>query len=177
MNPLLSVWFNAGKTIDYYESRGWDEKLNNIIFFIVGLTVALDILLLDSINTPTKLLVLAPLAILIGGLLKFTLPRVLKLIGRIWKGNAELTSITGVVALSFVPHGFLFIYKALSLMAYSEPRVLLSLEYVVWLFEIKILIVGIARVQRFTYVIAALNIFLPSIIVTILYLVFSSQPD
>lgn len=92
--------------------------------------------------------------------------------GKIWKGQATKRNIDTVIALSLIPEILKFVNLTLRF-AFQEDFGIIHINYTLTIIcaiiSIRILIIGLARVQKFGYGISVLNLFLPQLIIAILY--------
>lgn len=96
-------------------------------------------------------------------MLGLVIPGLIKLFGKIWKGKSTLRKMVNVCSLSLFPLCLVLIYQISIFVFGLEP----SLEnlnygiiYLLWLWSFGLLIIGVAKIQRFKYGIALLNILL-----------------
>lgn len=105
--------------------------------------------------------------------LGFLLPWLLLKIGRLWKGQGEMKSMQKVIGLAQIPYLLIVIVQIIPLLFGEMPtpdNISYALQFIVWVFSIRILIIGVARVQKFNHSLALLNIlmmFIPVLIVVL----------
>ena len=101
--------------------------------------------------------------------LRYVVPSLYLLIGRIWAGKATLPQMIMVMSLALIPEVIYLMYTLLMLAASGE---VVEVNYLVrlvgWVFTIRILVIGFSRIQGFSYVFALMNLFLPGIILVVL---------
>jgi hypothetical protein len=177
INPYINIWTRTSQTIDYLLVHGLNRKLLNLNFLIAGLTAGLA-----SVGEANAfavfgitgglffLLVLTLLALLV---FKYLFPYMYLLIGKIWNGKATFRQVVLIVSLAFIPE-ILFLGYILILFAISGEIVEVNylIRLVGGIFSIRILVIGLAKIQEFKYGLALLNLFLPAIILIVLGLLF-----
>ncbi len=110
-------------------------------------------------------------------ILGFIMPGLVKLVGRIWNGESTMRQMVNVYSLSSIPFGLLLIFQLILFALFAlgkDPlleRVNTGLSYILWLWSFGLLIIGISKIQRFSYGMALLNIlisYLPVFVIGIL---------
>ena len=93
--------------------------------------------------------------------------------GKIWKGEATKRNIDTVLSLSLIPEVFKFIYLTgkviVSNGSLNDLQISGALTIICLILSLRILLIGLSRVQKFSYGFALLNIFVPQLVLTILY--------
>ncbi len=175
-NPYFTIWFRPVKTID--------SILSNRIAFDYRIPILLAAI---SENFDNKIseefgfgLIGSILILLIFvGLGYFIIAHffpwwVLK-IGKIWNGKSKLKDMQIIFGLANIPISLILIYQLLGLFLgeiISKVDVNYGLQVILWIFFIRILIIGIAKTQGFTYGMAIVNMALSIIPFIILELMF-----
>ena len=93
--------------------------------------------------------------------------------GKIWKGQATKNEIDTVVSLSFIPY-LIVLLHTITMLLFSlgdfssiyENNILLL---VVYLFSLRTILLGIAKVQKFSYGLSVLSIWLLPMIIVMIY--------
>lgn len=81
-----------------------------------------------------------------------------------------MKQMVNVCAISYIPFSLILIYQFSLFLFGIDPtfvRVNAGISYVLWLWSFGLLIIGVAKVQRFTYGMALLNILLSNLPVLI----------
>ncbi len=87
-------------------------------------------------------------------------------------GRGTKDELRMIVSLSCIPTSLSIIYLLVAILIPGEEFYTYGgIDLLVWIFSLRILIVGVAKIQKISYVFALMNICVPSILVTILYLV------
>lgn len=181
MNVYRTIWLQPKKTLEKTVAQKPLQPLFITPIIIIGLSVALD--LYPEINSFSGyeddnywvLLFVVPIGIgsaflLIG----YLMPSLIKLFGRIWKGKATLRQLANVCSLSFIPSGLVLIHQIVHFSIGIDPylaQVNQGMHFLLWLWSLRLLIIGVAKVQKFSYGMALLNIFvgfLPLLIIGLL---------
>ena len=170
MNVYRTIWLQPKKTLEKTVAQKPLQPLFITPIIIIGLSVALD--LYPEINSFSGyeddnywvLLFVVPIGIgsaflLIG----YLMPSLIKLFGRIWKGKATLRQLANVCSLSFIPSGLVLIHQIVHFSIGIDPNldhVNEGIQFVLQLWSLGLMIIGVAIVQKFSYGMALLNIFL-----------------
>lgn len=177
MNPYINIWFKTRKTIDDKIQSNWVHDYGFTPYLIYGLTLAIETysdLLFLKFNTILILIIAIALGFVSAIITRAIGVNILFYIGKIWKGKASKSEIDTVLSLSLIPNilvsSYLVLAMALSfgeVMTFKENNIIVLVMY---FFGLRILIFGIARVQKFSYGLAVLNIFVPQLIIVFIYL-------
>ncbi|AMM50448.1 hypothetical protein TH61_03575 [Rufibacter sp. DG15C] len=173
MNPYTKIWTKTSATIDFLLENGLSTSLLNLNFLIAGLTASLLSVGEDKVfatfGVAGGLVFLLFQTVLIWLALKFLLPYMYLLIGKMWNGKATFHQMALIVSLAFIPE---VIYLTYVLVLFAVSGEIIEVNYLIrligWVFTIRILVIGIAKVQGFNYVFALMNLFLPAIILGVL---------
>ncbi len=180
MNPYQTIWLNPKKTFTNFVVNNESQSLYAVPIIIMGLSFGLDLTpkisgLFDDEFMWWILFITIPggigISFLILGLI---LPGLVKFVGQIWNGESTMRQIVNVYSISSIPYGLILIYQLLLLTNDQDPlfeRVNAGLSYIIWLWSFGLLIIGISKIQRFSYGMALLNIllsYLPILILGIL---------
>ncbi len=179
MNPYQTIWLNPKQTFTDFVVNNESQSLFALPIIILGLSWGLD--LMPEINAILSdefvwwsLLITIPAGIGTAFLLLgFIIPGLVKLVGRIWKGASTMRQMVNVYSISSIPIGLLLIYQLILFTTGEDPsldRVNAGLSYILWLWSFGLLIIGVSKIQRFSYKMALLNIllsYLPILIIGI----------
>lgn len=179
MNPYNSIWINPRVTFAEVADR---EKQSILVLPIIGnglifgLDAYPDIASLFAEGEKIWAFFLAlPFGVGLSFLmLGFIIPSLIRLSGKIWKGESTLRKMVNVCSLSFLPFSFILLYQVSFFSFGGDPKVdslNYGVVYLFWLWSFGLLIIGVAKTQRFTYGVAFLNIlisYLPFLILGLL---------
>lgn len=179
MNPWVTIWTNTTETIDKFKDSDWVNRAGFLPYFIFGINAASEAEIPRLLGYGVKSEGLVPVVsimlivgILAGIILKVLWVNVIFFFGKIWKGQASRRNIDTVVSLCLFPEIFKLINLILNILiqdSMEEARINNALLIICYIIGFRILIIGLARVQRFSYGIAILNIFTPQLTLGILY--------
>ena len=179
MKPFLSIWTKTRLTFQFLEKR--DEKENdfmiNILFFLTsvyaGFSLSFDINKILGINYYVTLI----FSLFISGFLglfiwKFILSFIIWGAGKIFQGQASIKEIRLALAYSAVPNlvhlviGLILIIPAIildnnGLIGYQHPVTI----YVFWILAFRILVIGLAYFNKYSFGYALLTIIIPMVII------------
>jgi hypothetical protein len=168
MNPCVAIWTKPRATIDYVASRRWGGGAQFLPFALVGINgVATEdfLLFLPIENFATAALFIVLVGSLIGVLVSLIWTRILHLSGKIWNGRASIRSVEKVFALAFVPEIIITIHWISMALANPnhdiQPNVYSPLYFICNIITWRIMLIGLARTQKFSYGTAIVSIFLP----------------
>jgi hypothetical protein len=173
-SPYISVWFQPKKTVEKILNNEI-EFTHQIPIILVGFAV-----FIGQLNDPKRLGFIFPYLVMVFGIvfmylfLAQLMPWLLIKAGKLWNGTADFKQMQKVVALAQVPIVVIVIYQLIFLMfgqIVDFDDVNYALLFIQWVFSIRILLVGIAKVQNFSYGFALLNFvfsILPFIILRLL---------
>lgn len=160
-NPYFSVWFKSGETINKVLAGDVSFK-----FYIPILLAALSAFIGDwkggSIFVGSLIVIVVGTAMLYFISSHF-LPWLILKTGNIWKGQANMRKLKLVFGLAHIPLLPILILQLLTLpLGQIQPpdNVNNVVQIIAWIFNVRILIIGISKVQGFTYGLAILNIVL-----------------
>lgn len=178
MNPFRTIWLNPKKTFEEFVVNNEDQTLFATPVIILGVSFGLDIStdLVDVMGTRWASL-LAGIPIGIGlsfFIMAFVIPGMIKLFGRIWKGPATMRQLVNVCSIAYIPFCLILVHQIALLLVGedgTQEQVNQGISYILWLWSFGLLIIGVAKVQHFSYGMALLNILisdLPFIIIGLL---------
>lgn len=169
MNPYQTIWLNPKRIFTDSVVNNESQSLFALPIIIMGLSLGLDMTpeinaLFDDEFVWWCLLITIPAGVGIAFLvLGFIMPSLVKLVGRIWNGKSTMRQMVNVYSISSIPFGLLLIYQILLFALDEDPlldRVNAGLSYILWLWSFGLLILGISKIQGFSYGMALLNILL-----------------
>ncbi len=162
-NPYFTVWFSTKTTIDNILTK--QVKFRYYAPILLAVMSSFLGSIKDIIAVFDELLyALIPgvIFILLGYLgLSRLLPWLMSQAGRIWDGKSNIHELRVVIGLAQVPVCLVLIEQCTflflgELKAYWEVNI--GIQWLAWIFYTRILIIGIARTQGFSYGIAFLNL-------------------
>jgi hypothetical protein len=175
MKTIFSIWTKPKTTFEFLETQDEEKTDKNInwLFFIIpmsaGFMNANDINRILNVNYFVGLFIAMLVSGLIGLLLfKHFFSLIIWLAGKIFQGKATKEEIQLVVAYSFVPNlvylifGLLLIIPAIifdniGLISYQHPITI----FIIWIFTLRIMIIGLAKFNEYSYGYAILTIIIP----------------
>lgn len=184
MKPIFSIWFRPRKTFDSLAQRGDKNNANiNVIFFLIsmsaGFPLANDFKIIFEINYYVALVFALILSGLSGLLILNTLfTYSIWGVSKLFEGKATKYQIRLVLAYSLVPNliplisGLILIVPAvvlndIELITNQNPIA----TFIIWIFTTRIILIGLAFFNKYSYGYALLNIIIPiGILQGILYL-------
>jgi len=169
MNYFTNVWFNTSKLVDFGIEKGWNFKQAFVGYFIACLSVFISVPKLDFLGNAG--FILYPIiALVFAVILSYIVPAVFFFIGKIWKGKRTFRDYRIIFGLSLIPEIINLIYKSFSYAILDDPEKENGiLTLLITVISVRILTIGIAKTQKFSYDIALLNVLLPSIIFGLIY--------
>ena len=177
MKSIFTIWTKTRQTFQLIEMRDENENdfMIHILFFLTpmyaGFSNSYDInkLLRVDVNYYFVLII----SLLISGFLglfvyKYVFSYIIWGVGKIFQGKATINEIRLALAYSFIPNlillliGLILIIIAIiidntGLIGYQHPITL----YVLWIFTIRILVIGLAHFNKYSYGYAILTIVIP----------------
>ncbi|RIJ45919.1 YIP1 family protein [Maribellus luteus] len=180
MKPIISIWIKTRQTFQLIEKR--DEKENDfmihILFFLTsmyaGFSMSFDInkILGLEINYYFVLII----SLIVSGLLglfayKYILSYIIWGAGKIFQGKASINEIRLALAYSIIPHlvhlliGVILLIPAIildnkGLIGYQHPVTI----YILWIFALRILVIGLAYFNKYSFGYALLTVIIPAAI-------------
>ena len=174
-SPYFTVWFSPTKTINDVLS---DEIKFSFHYPIIVLAISAsfgdDISKEFGFGLFGSFLVLLLLTSLFYLIIAFFIPWWILKAGNLLKGKSKLKDLRIVFGLASIPFTLTLAYQLLSLsignyLNYEEVKY--PIQFIVWIFYIRTLIIGIAKSQKFSYGFAIVNLFISSIPFIILKLI------
>lgn len=168
MNPYKTIWRKTSETVDYLLIHGLDKKMMNLNFLIAGLATALQSIgennIFDALGPFHGFVLLIALTGFAWLLVKYLLPFLYLLTGKIWSGRASLNQVMLIMSLSLIPE---ILYLSYMLITFALSGEITEVNYLVrlvgWLFSVRILVIGLSKVQGFSYGLSLLNVLFPII--------------
>ena len=180
MNIYKTIWIAPKKTLEEFGSK----NVNNSLFFLplifTGFIFAFDISsdiskVFEMKNSFLSLLFSLPIGIGLAFLgFALIIPWLINLFGKIWKGSSTMRQMVNVCSISLIPLNLLLVNQIVLFVFGYEPsleQVNAGLYYILSFWAFALLIIGVSSVQKFSYVIALLNIlisYLPLLIIGLL---------
>lgn len=183
-NPYLTIWTKPKETFETFFSEREGNPTYGFPFVVNGISLGLfngaNTVAIFNIN-PTlydkfiaytfSIAVSIGLVYLFLGLIQ---PWFVQVIGQLWKGQASRNKIANVNSLSIIPYCLVLLYQLILLIQWQEPLINEGIHYLIWLLSFRILVMGVAMVQKFSYGLALLNILLSLLPFGLLRLVLNS---
>ena len=176
-NPYFTIWFNPKTTIDNiltekvrfrYYTPILLAVMSGFLGTITDITAVFDELLYALVS--------GVIFIALGYLaLSRLLPWLIHRAGRIWNGKSNIHELRVIVGLAQVPVCLVLIEQCIFLLfgeLKADWEVNIGIHWLVWVFYMRILIIGVARTQGFSYGIAFLNLIIGVLPVFVIRLMF-----
>lgn len=183
MDPYRTIWFAPKRTFDNFFREEMKQPVYFLPFLIMGVSFAINLtsetgsLIGDGSQIWTSAIMI-PIGIGVAYLsFALILPSLTKLFGVIWKGTASMRQMTNVYAIAVIPHCIVLIYQVILFTSGKEPSfdsVNAGVDFILRLWTFSLLIIGVARIQGFSYSLAALNVILTYLPFLIIGLLMSS---
>lgn len=169
MNYFTNVWFNTAKLADYGIEKGWNFNKAFLGYFIAGLSVFISLPKLDLVGN-WGFLFYPIISFIFAVVFSYVGPAIFYFIGNIWIAQRSFKDYRAVMGLSLYPEVLNLVYHAFSYVVLDDPEKENGiLTLLITLLSVRILTIGIAKTQKFSYGLALLNVLLPSIIVGLVY--------
>ena len=176
-NPYLYIWFKTPKTIDSILTG----KTRFTFYLPIILTIcSLLISILDdliALGGTFAIGIITIVVALVYLIFAYLIPRLIILTGKIWNGKSGVPELKIIVGLAQIPM-LLILAEQIVFLLLGEilPHwsANIALQWLVWIFYLRIMIIGLAKVQGFNYTIALLNLiisFSPIYIIDLIILV------
>jgi vacuolar-type H+-ATPase subunit I/STV1 len=174
MKTLFTIWTKPGKTLDYLDQKNYhdiDSSLN--VLYYLGLLGFLIPYVVNKYKvTENYQFAFLIFGVLVGGFLgvlflKYVYVFLFWIIGRVLQGKATKQQIRIVLAYFMIP-GLInltialiliiiaIIIKDIEIVGYQNPFT----QFVIWIFGIRTLIIGLSKYNAYSYGYAIINIFL-----------------
>jgi hypothetical protein len=171
VNLFRDIWFNTEKTIDHCRSQPeniqvYYQLLPSLFafaeFFEYVRRFGWELFPLFLIALPAVTIVL----------FKYLYPWIVLRVGRLMSGAARLDEIRLIFYLCSIPSAILVLFYTLEILVPGDQTARAALfEIIVWIFTVRILVIGISRVQKISYTFAVMNLAIPHIIFVAIYLI------
>ena len=174
MKTLITIWTKPGDTFDYLNKMEKD-KLGltlDILFVLSSLSIMAPIIVHDFLKAETFNVYITAIVILISGVVgalffKFIYAFITWAFAKLLQGEATIKQIRIIIAYTLVPQLIdLVIFLALTIIAFvnNDAEIATSqnplTQIVIWFFEIRIMIIGLSRYNKYTYGSALINVIL-----------------
>ena len=170
MNPFREIWFNTGRCIDYFLIKENRRPYLEELVWIQGLTSGLLLFLAYDSSVKFFYLIAPPVVTVL--FLRFFCPWLLLKTGKLMNGHATREELKLVVSLSSIPYLLSLFYIFLATIIPGKRDYQNGIiDILIWIFVWRILIIGVAKTQRISYVFALMNIAIPAIVLIIFYLI------
>jgi len=167
MKLYLDIWLQPTKTITELLSRESKDRVPYIPFLIFGISMGLDLaqdimvqMDLENIFVATTFTI--PISILlIFVIFRFTIPFMIRTAGLLWKGAASHRQLAKACSISLIPYFFILIAQLILILTESEissRSFEFSARSLIILWSFSLLIIGVAKAQKFSYGFALVNI-------------------
>ena len=180
MKPILSIWFKPKETFDLLLENINKDNNYLLIFYGIALTIAIPAVLVEKSLFELGIIYLISLIFLgsfIGGLmLQYIWVYIFWIFGKILQGKADQKQIRVVLAYSILP----FIFKSFIMLLrviikfgteFSFKDIVLFdnlTNFILAVLYLRFFVIGLSKVQKFSYGYALINILLPIIILGVL---------
>jgi hypothetical protein len=149
--PYFFFGINAASESDIPKLIGYETKAEGLIISLI--TIAL-------------------LGLIGGIMLRAVWVNLIYYFGKIWRGQASRKNIDTVISLCLIPEIFKLanlIFRYIILDSIEDAKINYALTIICFLIGFRILLIGLSRVQKFSYGISVLNVFVPQLILGALY--------
>lgn len=172
MKIFRDIWFNTGNCIDYFLQEKNQKPFLKELIWIQGAQTGLFVFLESS--SQLKFLWLVVTSVLFVIVYRYFLPWVLFRTGRLMKGQASFHQLQLVVSFSSVPALVSLLFAIVALLIPGETHHKFQLvEWIVWIFTWRILLIGVAKVQKISYEFALMNILIAPLLILVVYLLIT----
>ena len=181
MNPYKTIWFKTSKTYDFVLKENHEIFGLDYIAFIVVLIVSIPHSLNYFYNSNNEELFFSILLFVIGTfggaiILALFIVFIYWGFGKILQGRATRRQIRKVYFLSLLPFVFVSIFvliRAVVLITYDKPYFEMSYgiyvaQTIAVILHLRFFVIGLSKVQQYSYGYAILNIFIPFGIIALL---------
>ncbi|MDH5603213.1 MAG: hypothetical protein OEY51_04725 [Cyclobacteriaceae bacterium] len=163
-NPYYTIWFRPGPTVEacLRQKKG---HVVHVPLIIAAISAAWgnDIAGLFGYGWPETLIITFIVSVFAYLLIGYFVPWWTLLFGKIWKGKGKFRQMQLVIGLANIPMVFVLLYQIMALAggeAIVDERVSYAVQFITWIFYVRTLIVGTAKIQGFWYGLALVNILL-----------------
>ncbi|MEO0552663.1 MAG: hypothetical protein AAF149_05675 [Bacteroidota bacterium] len=162
-NPYLSIWFRTSRTIN-------SVLLGKVRFnYHIPILLSCLSLFFDQFTDPIGIgtvysLLLIFIGIILGYLFITQLwPWLILQVGKIWNGKSEKPELLLIIGLGQIPVVVILMEQILFSAfgkVISDFEVNIALQWIVWVFYMRTMVIGLSKIQGFGYGIALLNLVL-----------------
>jgi hypothetical protein len=170
MNVFRDIWFNTGTCIDYFLVEKNQKPFLKELIWIQGAKVGL----LAFLRSPLELGFLFLIVSMVSTVMvaRYLLPWILVKTGKLMNGQASFHQLQLIVGFSAVPALVSLCFAIISILIPGETRHEFQLvEWIVWILTWRILVIGVAKVQKISYEFALMNVVLAPVTIVIIYLI------
>ena len=177
MKPLITIWYKPSETFDYLLEKKTQNNSIYFIFYLIGLIIAIPSILNSNLfrtMSPIAVVFAIIIAIVIAGLsLQYLWVFIFWIFGQIFHGKATNEEIRIVFVYSSIPllfKTFLLIFQVVNYMQgqiqYENIGLYNNLTNLLLLvIFLRFFVIGLSKVQKFSYLYAMLNFLLPMMII------------
>src|SRR6187402_2583680 len=174
MNPWITIWTKPAKTIDSLTDTHWAGSFGFIPFILFGInSIGVRLILIPNLDLTYGIIFTIIAGFVLGILASIIWVNIIFLIGKIWKGQATRENIRLVLSLCLMPEIFRFINFIGSMIANRNNLNNVAINEVLTLVCVilgfRIIVIGLSRIQKYSFGLAILNIFIPQLIISVLY--------
>lgn len=160
-NPYFTVWFQTKKTV-VNVVQGKVRFRFYIPILLYGIVASWGFIgkATDKLFLLTYVITSISIVFIFSG---YLIPWLVQITGRLWNGKSEFGNLQLVFGLAYIPFLILLTTQIIYFLVgdfRSMEEVNNMVQIIAWLFYIRILIIGIAKVQGFSYGFALLNFIL-----------------
>ncbi|MEQ8477768.1 hypothetical protein [Fulvivirga sp.] len=176
-NPYVNIWFNTNETIEKILKN--EIRFNYhipVLLTVIGGSVAsakdIYFVVEDMFLTVIVSIIFIFLAYL--ALLRL-FPWLIKKTGGIWNGKSDINELRIVIGLAQIPALILLAEQIIFLgfgQLVPEMETNIILQWLVWIFYMRILILGTAKVQGFSIMVTFLNLVISVLPLFLLRMIF-----
>jgi hypothetical protein len=163
-NPYYTVWLNPTKTVLNVLSDRIKFRFQIPIFIAaISGTLSTDVTSEFGFGVIGSTIVLIPVIGISYLILTYLYPWSIMITGKLLKGKSNFRELQLTIGLASIPIFLTLIYQLLRLSlseSISSTEVNYAIQFIVWIFYIRTLIIGISKSQKFSYGFALVNIFI-----------------
>jgi hypothetical protein len=181
ISPWLTVWTRPAETASRLKDTGWVWGGGLVPYVIMGVVGTLEAspyptIIVDTSDTPLSVLILLvpfSLSLIAALVARMMWVNFIYYTGKIWNGTATKRGIDTVLSLSLMPQLLCALSLLLNIIPSQGPHpvsVNSGVQLICAILSSNITIIALARVQRFRYSLAILNMAIPTILLIIIAL-------
>ncbi len=161
-NPYYAIWFSPVKTIENVLLKRVKFTYDlPILIAAISSAFGNDISYEFGFGLTGSILILLIFAAILYIISLYAFPWWIMITGRILNGKSKINQLQSVFGLACIPISIILIYQLLSLLLgeyIGKTQVNYSIQFIVWLFYFRTLVIGIAKSQGFSYGFAIVNL-------------------